>query len=571
MWRIIMTDAKEQLKSLILSTGAIFKGDSCTCPFHRDRNPSAGIYQSANGNWRFKCQVCEGLNFDAVGFEAQITGKSVDEIIKGKDSRNEVAASYTEDQIRTMFSKDRGFKYLHEYKNAKGEVTHFVACKYDGEHKKFTQISRYGFNFVLKNNSNLNPLFRLDKIKDCETVVMVEGEKCVYALEYIGIDYASTTMGGAKNAKKTDLTPLRGKRVIIWPDNDKVGKEYMDDLIALLTPLDCTIGTIDPNEMMLNEKEDVADYVQRNFKDYSKEELKNDIEQTIAEAKTNDYFETHYLKHMDDLRSGVYKSLDIGWDNLSKSKWLQGGTVTTLCAKPGVGKTWFVHNLSIRCMERGIKVANIQLEDSKEYHINRILMAMASVQNDPDLMTEEDLVRMTECRKYINEISKILVIPEFDKCDLVSMAELIKQKAIDGCKLIILDSVSVAERKGMNIAEADQIFVNKVKMVVKIYKCRVVLVTHPKTTASQTNRDGKQITTMSMDTIAGGTAYQRLSQTILWLHEVTEGTNAIGWDHKGNRAIAILKARNKSEKTPTNKILFQFDRARFNDLGFCDA
>lgn len=563
-----MSDNREEIKELIIQTGATFKGEtSCTCPFHRDRNPSAGIYQSENGNWRFKCHVC-GDNLDSVGFRAKASNKTVEELLGGKERNLEAIPTYTEEKIREMFSVSRGFKYLHEYKSEKGEITHFVACKYDGDHKKFTQISRYGFNFVLKNSSKLNPLFRLDKVKDCDTVMMVEGEKCVYALEYVGINYACTTMGGAKNAKRTDLTPLRGKRVIIWPDNDPAGKEYMQTLIDLLTPLECTISTIDPNEMMLSEKEDVADYIAKHYKSYSKEELKTDIEQTIAEARTNGYFDTSFASHIEDLRSGVYKSLDIGWDNLSKSKWLQGGTVTTLCAKPGVGKTWFVHNLSIKCMERGIKVANIQLEDSKDYHIDRILMAMAGIENDPDRITEADIRKMQEYKTYINDISKIIITPEFNKCSLIDIAELVKQKASDGCKLIIVDSVSVAERSPKNSWVDDQIFVNKVKMVTQVFKCRVILVTHPKSTATGTDRDGKATTNMSMDTLAGGTAYQRLSQTILWLHEVPLGTTAADMQSTGNRAVSILKARNKSEKTLSNKILFDFDRARFSDMGF---
>ncbi len=37
---------------------------SFRCPLHDDRHPSAGLYQTKSGNWRFKCHGC-GLNFDA--------------------------------------------------------------------------------------------------------------------------------------------------------------------------------------------------------------------------------------------------------------------------------------------------------------------------------------------------------------------------------------------------------------------------------------------------------------------------------------------------------------------------
>ena len=46
------------LKSLLEQAGAVFRGNSCTCPFHNDSNPSAWIKECDNG-WYFKCAVCD--------------------------------------------------------------------------------------------------------------------------------------------------------------------------------------------------------------------------------------------------------------------------------------------------------------------------------------------------------------------------------------------------------------------------------------------------------------------------------------------------------------------------------
>lgn len=162
-------ETKQELKDILSQAGARFKGEAaCTCPFHRDTNPSAGIYQAETGSWRFKCQVC-GDNMDSVGVEAKLSGKTPEDIVKARAGRTEQSPTYSEEQIRSMFSTERGFKFLHEYRDIKGNISHFVACKYEGEAKKFTQISRFGFNFVLRNNAALNPLFRLDRIKDKPT------------------------------------------------------------------------------------------------------------------------------------------------------------------------------------------------------------------------------------------------------------------------------------------------------------------------------------------------------------------------------------------------------------------
>jgi putative DNA primase/helicase len=59
-----------------------------------------------------------------------------------------------------------------------------------------------------------------------DAVVLVEGEKCAAALIGSGI-CATTAMNGAKAPiDKTDWSPLKGKRVIIWPDHDEPGQVY---------------------------------------------------------------------------------------------------------------------------------------------------------------------------------------------------------------------------------------------------------------------------------------------------------------------------------------------------------
>jgi hypothetical protein len=70
------------------------------------------------------------------------------------------------------------------------------------------------------------PLYNQPGILNEKTVVLVEGEKCADALISAGIP-ATTAMGGAKApTDKTDWTPLRGKEVIVWPDNDEPGRQY---------------------------------------------------------------------------------------------------------------------------------------------------------------------------------------------------------------------------------------------------------------------------------------------------------------------------------------------------------
>jgi len=70
------------------------------------------------------------------------------------------------------------------------------------------------------------PLYNQPGMVGAGTVVLVEGEKSAQALINAGI-VATTAMHGA-NAPidKTDWSPLAGKVVLIWPDNDEPGVRY---------------------------------------------------------------------------------------------------------------------------------------------------------------------------------------------------------------------------------------------------------------------------------------------------------------------------------------------------------
>lgn len=78
------------------------------------------------------------------------------------------------------------------------------------------------------------PLYNQPGIATSDFVILCEGEKCADAL--IAAGYCATTaMGGAKAPlEKTDWTPLAGKTLVIWPDNDQAGKDYAQAVATLL-------------------------------------------------------------------------------------------------------------------------------------------------------------------------------------------------------------------------------------------------------------------------------------------------------------------------------------------------
>jgi len=70
-------------------------------------------------------------------------------------------------------------------------------------------------------------LYELDALAalPVDPVVLVEGEKCADALSKIGF-LATTSMGGSSGAARSDWAAMKGRSVIIWPDNDEPGSKY---------------------------------------------------------------------------------------------------------------------------------------------------------------------------------------------------------------------------------------------------------------------------------------------------------------------------------------------------------
>ena len=73
---------------------------------------------------------------------------------------------------------------------------------------------------------------------------------------------ATTLMGGAHTRiEKTDLSPLKGKDIILWPDNDEPGRKYADNVAEALLKLPVASLKITPPTPDKPTKWDAADAV----------------------------------------------------------------------------------------------------------------------------------------------------------------------------------------------------------------------------------------------------------------------------------------------------------------------
>lgn len=86
------------------------------------------------------------------------------------------------------------------------------------------------------------PLFNIPEIIESDRVVIVKGEKCAKRLTKQGIMATTVMFGSDESIDETDFSLLNGKHVIIWPDNNKVGKQHAEKIANKLS--NCSILNI---------------------------------------------------------------------------------------------------------------------------------------------------------------------------------------------------------------------------------------------------------------------------------------------------------------------------------------
>lgn len=246
--------AQEQALAIVDALGGHAAGDGwkVRCPAHDDRNPSLSLTIGRQGDLVWKCHAgCGQLDvMEALRARGLLNGSDL-----GGESRKRTPMARPADSwLPTIPAPGDAHPpafihhalgkadYVWNYSNEKGR-TCFYVCRWDRPTGKQilpctfgTLNGKPGWHWKGPAPGTLRPLFNLGKlIKNPQApAIVVEGEKsCDAAAALFSKGVVVTSSGGAKNAKQTDWTGLKGRRVLIWPDNDQEGAAYADDVARL--------------------------------------------------------------------------------------------------------------------------------------------------------------------------------------------------------------------------------------------------------------------------------------------------------------------------------------------------
>jgi putative DNA primase/helicase len=202
----------------------------CLCPAHDDHNPSLHVEEGEDGRVLMVCRA--GCSQAAVLAALEERGLSRRDLFER--GSGEVVSLNARPKAQKG-SREAGPERLvasWPIKDASGRVVaiHERLERPSGR-KRFRwthpdgRVSRKG-----EISSTEQPLYGSERVAtwpDDRGIVLVEGEKATDALLELGIRALGTVTGSAVVPAPEALEVLTGRRVVLWPDDDRSGREHM--------------------------------------------------------------------------------------------------------------------------------------------------------------------------------------------------------------------------------------------------------------------------------------------------------------------------------------------------------
>lgn len=166
----------------------------------------------------------------------------------------------------TLQQINQGYKPsgLYEYSDGEGRPLFWrVRLDHPNKGKWIRPLSYINNKWVLNEPllENGKPVYKLPNlIASLDSGVwIVEGEKCADFLADLGLN--TTTSGSSSSAGSTDWSPISGRNIVIWRDNDEAGMRYAKEVTEILLQLDCNVKWIDISKLGWSDESDGSDGV----------------------------------------------------------------------------------------------------------------------------------------------------------------------------------------------------------------------------------------------------------------------------------------------------------------------
>jgi hypothetical protein len=329
--------------------GVRANGDKYTalCPEHDDRKPSLSVSEGEDGKVLLHC------------FKGCATSNIVATLnLKMSDLFPEWSGN-------VHIPHRNGYDKLHEEPTAMWEIR-------DGEgtvqalHVRFDNNGEKKFLWRLPNTKTCGlqgrklqslPLYGSEKLKDWtdgEPIVVAEGEKATDALLGAGFQALGTVTGASGTPGHEALELLRGRNVVLWPDNDDPGRAHMERVASALEGIAAEVRIFEWGDAL--GKGDAADHPAIRSSD--DEGLRGLRRKLLEEAPR---WEAKLAGKPKIITASALLNME-----LPEVQWAVPGLVpegvTLLAGKPKLGKSWLALGLCVAVASGGHALGKVPVE-----------------------------------------------------------------------------------------------------------------------------------------------------------------------------------------------------------------
>ena len=323
----------------------------------------------------------------------------------------------------------------------------------------------------------------------------------------------------------------------------------------------------------------------KNTKGYPRGYKLNDKPKTPAAVLTAEvHFEEPAMRasvaltsQIEEEISGSRFAAEFPWPSTTeRTRALMPGTVTVFCAPQGSSKSFFVIQAGQHWYQKGYTFAILMLEEDRNYHVRRALGQYIEDQNigKPDwCKSNPEKVRalLQNNADFIDGFGRhIYEVGGSISTDAV--LDWVTRACDAGTRIIVIDPITARDPSDRPWID-DHKFMRTAAKIIKQSQSSLVLVTHPPKN-SGVMRGGKE--KGWGDDVAGGAAFLRFAQTVLWLEYMPEAESVEYLTKHGiaegmiNRRLQLRKTRNSDGQGYVIGFFFNGKTTKFEERGIVD-
>jgi len=529
-------DQAALLAELVKAGARIIKPSKIFCPFHVNVNSSAGGVYEKGGHWRYKCHSC-GWNGDVFDIRAVNAGRPLADILCEAREQLEPASKPSAKAAPvdwTVAAKCYYEAMTDERRAALADVLGLsvdslkrMRYGWDAERNVYTIPMRDGGGTIIGIRTRTqdgkkfciggsrNGLFIPGELSGAGPLIIGEGASDTPAaldMGYDGIGRPNNTAGEDMIVEYLTKHP-RAEVWIIYdidpkPSTAQTTKDAAERLEVRIMPL---VGSVKVFTPPAPHKDIRAWRIAGAGQD--------DIDAAAAAVPSRG--PAGDLRRMlEGEIDGTRRAIPWPWRLVSRgTQSLTPGTITLVGGDPGSGKSLLLLEAAAYWIDAGVTVAVYELERTRTYHLKRALAQCVGASWLTDLETvfqrpSEALAYRDEHAGWLDSIGRRIWEAPDKPVRLLDLVAWVGARAVEGARIIVIDPITAADAVVNPWADA-QTFMHTVRPIIDRYGASLILITHPR-------KDKHKSNATTLDDLAGGAAWQRLADCILWLERPEE-------------------------------------------------